>query len=100
MFEWDERKRWANLTKHGFDFRDVPKMWQGRLLIGPARRVGEEQRWKAIGIINVRIVAAIFVRRGGAIRVISARRARDDEKEAFIHHASDSGASSQDEKPH
>ena len=89
MFEWDERKRAINLAKHGFDFRDVPAMWEGPLMFLPGRAVGEEERLVAIGLIQGRIVAALHVVRGGAIRLISVRRARGYEKETFLHYARD-----------
>ncbi len=27
-FEWDEEKRRKNIEKHGFDFADVPKLFE------------------------------------------------------------------------
>ena len=89
MFEWDERKRALNLAKHGIDFRRVADMWAGPLVFMPGRPAGEEERLIAVGVIDKQIVAAIHVVRGGAIRIISVRRARDYEKEAFLHHARD-----------
>ena len=87
MFEWDERKRAANLAKHGIDFHRVAEMWHGPMVFMPGRAMGEEERLVAVGMIGDQIVAAIHVRRGGAVRIISARRARDYEKEAFLYHA-------------
>lgn len=89
MFEWDERKRLSNLAKHGFDFRRVADMWDGPMVFMPGRPVGEEERLIAVGRIDAQIVAAIHIVRGGAVRIISVRKARDNEKKTFLHHARD-----------
>ncbi len=89
MFEWDERKRALNLAKHGIDFHRVPEMWDGPMVFMPGRAVGEEERLIGVGAIDSQVVAVIHVRRGGAIRIISVRRARGYEKKAFLHNARD-----------
>ena len=82
QFEWDENKRLANAAKHGIDFRDAVAIWEGPVLEIPSPQ-SEEQRWLAIGRMNGRIVAVVFVRRGGRIRIISARGTRQYEREAY-----------------
>lgn len=79
-FEWDEAKRLANIDKHGLDFLDAPFVFEEAHLIAPARPTGEEQRWLLIGRLDGRYVSIVFTRRGSAIRVISMRRARDEER--------------------
>jgi len=83
QFEWDERKRLANLAKHGIDFSDADLLYEGDHLLEGARAVGDEVREKAIGVIDSRLVALIFTRRGDVIRLISLRRARDDERRRY-----------------
>ncbi len=78
-FEWDEAKRRANLAKHGIDFLDVRQLFDGRPLVTLRSPYPEEERYLSTGIIHGRFVTAIWTRRDAAIRIISARRARDAE---------------------
>jgi uncharacterized DUF497 family protein len=87
MFEWDERKRLSNLAKHGFDFLDVPSMFDGPVLRRPARSIGGEARFYVFGLIAGRVAAVILTRRGAGLRIISARRARSHEEAEFWDHA-------------
>jgi hypothetical protein len=82
-FEWDEAKRLANIAKHGLDFLDAPQAFEDRHLLAPARMSGTESRWLLLGRIEGRVVAIIFARRGATIRLISMRRARDDERRQY-----------------
>jgi uncharacterized DUF497 family protein len=43
----------------------------------------EEERYLTIGIIDERFVTAVWMRRNAAIRIISARRARDEEARTY-----------------
>lgn len=80
VFEWDEPKRRINLEKHGLDFRDADLVFAGQHLVEDAAFVGGEVRKKAIGLIGGKHVALVFTRRGAILRVISLRRARQDEQ--------------------
>ncbi len=80
QFEFDEAKRLSNIAKHDLDFLDADILFAGPMLIGPARAVGGEDRWMAVGMIEDVHVTVIFTRRGTVIRLISMRRARDDER--------------------
>lgn len=82
-FEWDEAKRLANLAKHALDFRDAPLVLDDAHLVAPARPGAEEPRWLMIGRLEGRHVCIVVTRRADAIRVISMRRARDDERERY-----------------
>lgn len=77
--EWDERKRRANIQKHGFDFVRVTKLFNGPHLSAAARTSIEEERWLAIGMIDGLLATVIFTQRQGGRRIISVRRARHDE---------------------
>lgn len=81
-FEWDEVKAAANLAKHGIDFGDATEAFGGPMLVQPSPR-GEERRKLALGLCHGLVVAIIFVERAGRIRLISARRARTYEREAW-----------------
>jgi uncharacterized DUF497 family protein len=79
-FEFDENKRLANIEAHGIDFIDAGFLFDNLYLEAPAKTVGDEQRWLAVGMIDDVYVAAVFTRRGPVIRIISMRRARNDER--------------------
>ena len=82
-FEFDPRKSEANARKHGIDFETARALWDDPgLLIAPARSV-DEPRFLAIGNIGGKLWSAIVTHRGGAIRLISVRRARAEEIERY-----------------
>jgi uncharacterized DUF497 family protein len=86
-FEWDERKNEINIDKHGLDYSDGEELFLGHspLLAVPdtAQEYGEE-RWKGIGMIDGRIVVAIFVlRTPETIRFISLRKANRKERSGY-----------------
>lgn len=82
-FEWDEAKRQTNIAKHGIDFRDAKDVFQGKVLPIEGRTVGNEERWLAIGALLGAIVTVVYVERNRSIRIISVRRARDNERRAY-----------------
>ncbi len=51
---WDERKRLANIDKHGIDFADIPLEFFESALIGRAK----DGRWFALGLLDAAIVSA------------------------------------------
>ncbi len=82
-FEWDEAKRLANIEKHGIDFIDAVVLFNNPYLTAPAKTVNDEKRWLATGVIEKTYVTGIFARRGPVVRIISMRRARDDERQKY-----------------
>jgi uncharacterized DUF497 family protein len=80
-FEWDTRKRAANLLKHGLDFADAPLLLAGEHVILPTKAGTDAQRFLAVGRIGPDYVTLVYTEREGAIRVISLRRARHGERE-------------------
>jgi uncharacterized protein len=80
--EWDENKRLSNLTKHGLDFCDVWAIFEGPHIVVPSV-YPDEPRFLVIGVLNNRHVAAVCTMRGDAVRVISLRRARNEEKQHY-----------------
>lgn len=81
-FEWDEEKDRANLIKHGISFDDASQIFNGPVIVKRSDR-NDEERWIGVGESNDRILTVIFTRRDKAIRIISARRPRSDEKRAY-----------------
>lgn len=82
-FEWDERKRKANLAKHGIDFVDAVTIWRGEVIDPESSSVDRgELRIVAIGRTegNAKFVAIVYTNRKGVRRIISARAARRYER--------------------
>ena len=81
-FQWDAGKNRANLRKHGIDFDEAVEIFYAPHLLRRSRHQSEE-RWIAVGEAENRMIAVIFTWRGDEVRIISARRARKDEKRAY-----------------
>src|SRR5215471_1723835 len=81
-FEWDAAKREDNLKKHRIDFHDVPALFDGPFLLRSSMRRGEH-RFMAIGFLDGREVTVVFTTRSAKRRIISARRARNNERKAL-----------------
>jgi uncharacterized DUF497 family protein len=81
-FEWDEQKNLLNRAKHGIDFEDAVDIFYGPIIFRQSNRNNEE-RWIAIGSLESRLIAVIFTRRTDVIRIISARRARENEEREY-----------------
>lgn len=86
MFEFDPAKSAANLAKHGIDFDAAQALWSDDALIVAPARVADEPRWLAVGRIGGRHWTAVYTLRDGAVRIISVRRARRDEIDAYQGH--------------
>jgi uncharacterized protein len=82
-FEFDEQKSISNKTKHGIDFYETQKLWKDpeRVEI-PARNL-DEPRYMIIGRIGLKIWSSIYTIRKKNIRIISVRKARENEKEIY-----------------
>lgn len=83
-FEWDETKRRANLEKHGLDFRDAEKVFRGPTVTAEDKRqeYGEE-RYISLGLLEDVVVVMVHTPRGERIRIISMRKAKAKEKQAY-----------------
>ncbi|MGI9318152.1 MAG: BrnT family toxin [bacterium] len=78
-FEFDSRKSNSNLKKHGIDFVEAQLLWlDPNLLEIPAKTI-DESRYLMIGKILDKHWSAIITYRNKNIRIISVRRARDEE---------------------
>ncbi|MEA3462910.1 MAG: BrnT family toxin [Bacteroidota bacterium] len=83
MFEFDKNKSEANKRKHGINFETARRLWEdfNRVEI-PAKWI-DEPRILLIARLEEEIWAAIFTHRENAIRIISVRKARNNEKEIY-----------------
>ena len=92
-FEWDERKRRANLTKHGIDFDLARRIFQAEVVEREdVRQDYGERRMVAYGKVDEIVLSVIYTWRDSVRRIISARRARRDERQGY--YAGTSGQSS------
>ena len=83
-FEWDEGKRLANVVKHGVDFADACRLFEGPFIImADDRRDYGEARSIAFGHVENRLIAVAVTERQDIISIISARKANDREKKRF-----------------
>jgi uncharacterized DUF497 family protein len=78
-FEFDPVKSASNHEKHGVDFVQAQELWLDPLRVEvPARTTGEP-RWLVIGRMGGRYWSAVVTYRQDRTRIISVRRARDEE---------------------
>jgi uncharacterized DUF497 family protein len=82
-FEWFEVKRLAVLTERRLDFLDASRLFDGRPLYTAPSARGSEQRWISIGELDGELIAVVWTQRGSAIRIITMRRARNEEKRRY-----------------
>jgi len=82
-FEFDEAKSRANHQKHGIDFVEAQDLWLDGNLLRIAARSESDARFVFVGLLNGRHWSAIATFRGRTIRLISVRRARPLEVEAY-----------------
>ena len=79
-FIWDEAKRESNLRKHGLDFADGPRVFDGIVVQQPDTRFHyDEHRHIAVGMLDTLVVIVVHVETDETIRIISMRRATRNE---------------------
>ncbi len=82
-FEWDEDKRQTNLVKHGLDFLRARQLFDGRPAIQLDGNSASEARFRTVGIVANEFCTVIWTARHDRIRIISFRKARDEEKRQY-----------------
>ncbi len=84
-FTWDEAKRRANLAKHGLDFADASRVFDGLVIRYEDDRFPyDERRMVALGQLDAVVVLVVHVERGNVIRVISMRKADKHETNLYF----------------
>ena len=92
QFEWDENKRQANIEKHGIDFADAIKIFDGLAhTTQDTREDWGEERFVTVGLLDGVEIAVINTPRDKRIRIISARRARKTERERYYEEVEKNG---------
>ena len=89
-FEFDPAKDEANLFKHRLRLTFGRRMFDDpSFALTPTVRIGdEEERWKAIGLVEGKLYTAIHVWRGDVVRFISVRRSNNGEQAYYDRHSS------------
>ena len=85
QYTWDPAKNAANIRKHGVDFADAPRLFDGPMLVKPDRRRDYgEKRFIALGTIEGIIFSLVYTDRSAdERRVISFRSAGRKERHVF-----------------
>jgi uncharacterized DUF497 family protein len=82
-FEFDPLKSRSNKEKHGIDFHEAQHLWlDPERIIIPARTL-IEMRFLMIAKFHGVFWSVIYTIRGDVIRIISVRKARQNEKEIY-----------------
>jgi uncharacterized DUF497 family protein len=84
-FEWDEQKNQSNISKHGIDFRDAVRVFDGPVFDRvDTSMVYSETRVNSLGVLDGQIVLNVTnTDRNGQTRLISARAATSRECELY-----------------
>jgi uncharacterized DUF497 family protein len=80
QFEFDPVKSSANKAKHGIDFEEAQKLWLDKNALRIRARNTGEERFAIVAELNLKLWFAVYTERGPNIRIITVRRARDNEK--------------------
>ena len=78
-FEFDPAKSHMNKKKHGIDFIEAQALWADRELLEIPAKTTDEPRFLVIGKIGEKHWVGIVTYRNDNIRIISVRRARNEE---------------------
>jgi uncharacterized protein len=81
-FEWHEAKRAKNWDLHEVDFEDAKLIFTRPHALTVSVR-GSEERWLAVGVLGDVEITVVYTMRNDRCRIISARRARHDERRAY-----------------
>jgi uncharacterized DUF497 family protein len=82
-FEWDEAKRQSNLAKHRLDFRVAASLFDGRPVSTAESPTDNEMRFVSTMFADGRHYTVVWTVRSDRRRIISFRRARDEEERRY-----------------
>lgn len=83
-FEWDENKDRSNKKKHGISFEEGSKVFDDRNRLQNISVRDRERRYLTIGKAFKVILTVVYTVRNLTFRLISVRRSRKDEREAYL----------------
>lgn len=82
-FEFDPHKSKANRAKHGIDFVEAQALWLDAERVEVPARTEDEVRILVVGRIRGKHWSAVITYRSDRVRIISVRRAREEEVELY-----------------
>ncbi|MDD5206787.1 MAG: BrnT family toxin [Desulfobacterales bacterium] len=82
-FEWDPNKNRQNFAKHGIAFETAISLWNDLDRVEILAPYPLENRYVLIAKIDNQLWSAVYTLREGAIRMISVRRSRKQEKSLY-----------------
>ena len=82
-FEFDPQKSRLNKAKHGIDFAQARELWDDPDCIGFPARSEDEERFALLAMRKGKVWVAFYTHRNGKIRIISTRRARENERSLY-----------------
>jgi len=82
-FEFDPKKSDSNKANHGIDFVGAQELWNDVDLFEIPAKTTDEVRFLVIGKIDEKHWTGIITYRNDNIRIISVRRARNEEIELY-----------------
>lgn len=82
-FEFDEAKSRANKVRHGIDFVEAQALWDDPQVVEIPARTEDEPRFLVVGTISGKHWSAVITYREGRARIITVRRARDEEEALY-----------------
>ena len=85
-FSWSEAKRQSNLTEHGLDCVDAPRVFEGVTYTFKDERFDYgEERFVTLGLLDGVVVSIAHTESPRLIRVISFRKATKREQTIFFN---------------
>ena len=91
-FEWDATKNEANIKKHSIDFSGAQTIWDGYVVaLQSIQKYNGEIRFLAIGLYEGREITVVYTQRDHKRRLISALRARKNEREIYWKNTGQNG---------
>jgi len=84
-FTWSDAKRKLNVERHGLDFVDAPRVFDGPTYTYEDYRFDySEQRFVTLGILDEFVVSIVHTETSRVIRIISLRKATKHEQAIFF----------------
>lgn len=83
IFEFDTAKSSSNKIKHGIDFVAAQALWDDGLRLETTALSGDEPRYQVLGLIGDKLWSAFITYRNERVRIISVRRARENEEDQY-----------------
>ena len=82
-FEFDPKKSKSNKAKHGIDFDVAQTLWEDPDCIGFPAKSDDEDRYALLAMQEGKLWVTFYTHRDDRIRIISARRARSNERQLY-----------------